>query len=69
MKSAFVKPFGKFEFKKVPFGLVQALTHFKQLINLALKGLPLLLNILKIFWCLVKTKNNITNICELFDRL
>ena len=39
-KSAFVMQFGKFKFKKIPFGLVQALTHFQQLINKVLKSLP-----------------------------
>ena len=29
-KSAFVMPFGKFKFKKVPFSLVQPPTHFQQ---------------------------------------
>ena len=32
--------FGKFEFKKVSSGLVQVPTHFQQLINEVLKGLP-----------------------------
>ena len=39
-KSAFVTPFGKFEFKKVPFGLAQAPAYFQQLINEVLKELP-----------------------------
>ena len=39
-KPAFVTPIGKFELKKVPFSLVQALTNFQQLINEVLKGLP-----------------------------
>ena len=38
---AFVTSTCKFEFKKVPFGLVLALMHFQQLINKGLKGLPL----------------------------
>ena len=32
-KSAFVTPVGKFEFRKICFGLAEALTHFQQLIN------------------------------------
>ena len=39
-KSAFVTPISKFEFKKVPLGLAQALPHFQQLINKVLKNLP-----------------------------
>ena len=37
-KSAFVMPFGKFEFKKLDFGLAQTHTHFLQLINEVPKG-------------------------------
>ena len=33
-------PFGNFDFKKVPFGLVQGPTHFQKLINKVLKGIP-----------------------------
>ena len=32
-KSAFVTPLGKWEFKRCPFGLVQAPTYFQRLIN------------------------------------
>ena len=39
-KSAFIAPIGKFQFKKLPFGLAQGPTHFQQLINEVLKGLP-----------------------------
>ena len=38
-KSSFVSPTGKCEFKKVPFGLVQADAHFQQVINEVLNGL------------------------------
>ena len=38
-KSASVTLIGKFEFRKVPFGLAQTTTHFKQLINQIVKGL------------------------------
>ena len=38
-KSAFVTLFGKFKFKKVPFGLAQTPAHFQQLINAVVKGL------------------------------
>lgn len=38
-KSAFVTPLGKFEFKKVPFGLAQAPAYFQRLIDQVLVGL------------------------------
>ena len=36
-KTAFVTPFGKFEFNAVPFGLAQAPTYFQQLISMVLQ--------------------------------
>ena len=38
-KSAFCTVFGKFEFKKVPFGLAQAPAYFQELMNRVLRGL------------------------------
>ena len=38
-KTAFVTPFGKYEFLMVPFGLAQAPAYFQLLMNKALKGL------------------------------
>ena len=38
-KTAFVTPFGKYEFNMVPFGLALAPTYFQALINKVLKGL------------------------------
>ena len=38
-KSAFVMPIERFEFKKVPFGLVEVPVNFQQIINEVLKGL------------------------------
>ena len=38
-KSAFVSSFGKWEFKRYPFGLAQAPTHFQILVNEVLSGL------------------------------
>ena len=37
-KSAFVTPFGKFEYVKTPFGLAQAPAYFQALVNEVLKG-------------------------------
>ena len=36
-KTAFVMPFGKYEFNLVPFGLAQAPTYFQQLISIVLQ--------------------------------
>ena len=38
-KTAFVTPFGKYEFLLVPFGLVQAPAYFQLVMNNVLKGL------------------------------
>ena len=38
-KTAFVTPFGKYEFLMVPFGLAQAPTYFQLLMNQVLEGL------------------------------
>ena len=37
-KTAFVAPFGKFEYLKVPFGLVQAPAYFQNLMNKVLNS-------------------------------
>ena len=37
-KTAFVTPFGKYQFEAVPFGLAQALAYFQQLITIVLQG-------------------------------
>ena len=37
-KTAFVTPFGKYQFKAVPFGLAQAPAYFEQLISMVLQG-------------------------------
>ena len=39
-KTAFVMPFGKYEFVMVPFGLAQAPVYFQLLMNQVLKALP-----------------------------
>ena len=38
-KTAFVSSFGKWEFKRCPFGLAQALAYFQRLVNEVLSGL------------------------------
>ena len=41
LKTAFTSPFRKYEYLKVPFGLAQAQVYFQELMNKALKDLPL----------------------------
>ena len=38
-KAAFILPFGKFEYLKVPFGLAQAPAYFQNFMNKVLNGL------------------------------
>ena len=38
-KSAFISSFGKWEFKRCPFGLAQAPSYFQRLVNEVLSGL------------------------------
>ena len=45
-KTAFVTPFGKYEFLMVPFGLVQAPAYFQLLMNKVLKGLKFVMTYL-----------------------
>ena len=40
-KTAFISSFGKWEFKRCPFGLVQAPAYFQRLVNKFLPGLTL----------------------------
>ena len=37
-KTAFVTPFGKYQFEAVPFGLAQAQAYFQKLISIILQG-------------------------------
>ena len=37
-ETAFVTPFGKYQFEAVPFGLAQAPAYFQQLISMVLQG-------------------------------
>ena len=40
-KTSFIVPWGKYEYLKVPFGLVQAPAYFQKLMNKVLNGLTL----------------------------
>ena len=37
-KTAFITPFGKYQFEALPFGPVQALAYFQQLISMVIQG-------------------------------
>ena len=39
-KTAFISPFGIYEYLKVPFGLAQAPAYFQELMSKILKDLP-----------------------------
>ena len=45
-KTAFITPFGKYEFLMVPFGLAQAPAYFQLLMNKVLKGLKFMMTYL-----------------------
>ena len=45
-KTAFVTPFGKYEFLMVPFGLAQAPAYFQLLMNQVLEGLNFMMTYL-----------------------
>ena len=40
LKTAYISPFGKYEYLKVPCGLAQAPVYFQELMNKVLKDLP-----------------------------
>ena len=60
--STFVMPFGEFEFKKVPFGLAQAPTHFQHLINEELKCLSFIFGYLDGIFVFSENNENISSI-------
>ena len=64
-KSAFVLPFGMFEFKKVPFASVSSSNTFSKLINKVCNDLLFALGYLKYMLVFSKNNENILNISEL----
>ena len=67
-KATCVSPFGRFEFKKVLFGLAQCPTHFQQLTKEVLKGPPFAFGYLGNMLALVETLKNILSIWGLYLR-
>ena len=61
-KTAFVTPFGKYEFLMVPFGLAQAAAYFQLLMNKVLEGLPYAMTYLDDIIIFSKVKKNIWDI-------
>ena len=59
-KTAFVTPFGKYEYLKVPFGLAQAPSYFQNLIRYSMVLTPHLLTLM-ILSFLVRLLSSISN--------
>ena len=69
-KTAFVTPFGKYEFLMVPFGLAQAPAYFQLLINKVLEGLSYAMTYL--YDIIIFSKNEVEHLEhleEVFHRL
>ena len=60
-KTAFVSSFSKWEFKRCPFGLAQALAYFQRLVNEVLSGLTLAFGYLDDILVLVPIWSHIKN--------
>ena len=69
-KMAFNSPFGKFEYVKVLFGLVQALAYFQELMTGILKDLPFAIAYLDDIIIFSKTpQEHLSHICMVFKKL
>lgn len=69
-KSAFVTPFGKFEYRKTPFGLAQAPAYFQALVYDVLKGLDFCFGYLDDILIFSKNeKEHLKHLKIVFDRL
>ena len=66
-KTAFVTPFGKYEFLMVPFGLAQAPAYFQLLMNKVLNGLKFARCTLMISLSLAKMSHNTWSTWKLFS--
>ena len=68
-KTAFVTPFGKYEFLQVPFGLAQAPTYFQHLMNQVLDNCSFAMTYLDDIIIFSKTKEeHLSHIEEIFRR-
>ena len=60
-KTAFILPFGKFDYLKVPFGLAQAPAYFQNLMNKVLNGLSFAIAYLDDIIIFSETPEHISN--------
>ena len=68
-KSAFVSSFGKWEFKRCPFGLAQAHVDFQRLVNEVLSGLTCAFGYLDILVHSPDMETHLKHLSKLFIRL
>ena len=69
-KTAFNSPFGKYEYIKVPFGLVQAPAYFQELMKGILKDFPFTIAYLDDIIIFSKTpQEHLSHICMVFEKL
>ena len=69
-KTAFNSPFGKYEYVKVPFGLVQAPAYFQELMMGILKDFPFAIAYLNNIIIFSKTpQEHLSHICMVFKNL
>ena len=69
-KSAFVSSFGKWEFKRCPFGLAQAPAYFQRLVNEVLLGLTFTFGYLDdILVCSLDMETHLEHLRKLFIKL
>ena len=69
-KTAFVTPFGKYEFNKVPFGLAQAPAYFQELIHKVIGNVPYAMGYLDDIIIFIKTEEeHLQHIADIFEKL
>ena len=69
-KTEFSLPFGKYEYVKVPFGLVQASAYFQELMTGILKDFPFAIAYLDDIIIFSKTpQEHLSHICMVFEKL
>ena len=69
-KTAFISPFRKFEYVKVPFGLAQAPAYFQELMTGILKDFPFAIAYLDHIIIFSKTpQEHLSHICMVFKKL
>ena len=70
LKTAFNSPFGKYEYIKVPFGLMQVPAYFQELMTGILKDFPFTIAYLDDIIIFSKTlQEHLSHICMVFEKL